>query len=84
MKARRLIEGASYHPDTLKVMGEAFDQAWAEIAGNFYASPAEIEAARTKLAEAVLSVAHDGVSDVEALRTGALEAMAKSYRSDQS
>ena len=83
MKARRLIEGASYHPDTLKVMGEAFDQAWAEIAGNF-ASPTDIEVARTKLAEAVLSVATEGADDVEALKTGALEAMAKSYRSSQS
>ena len=81
MKARRLIEGASYHPDTLKVMGEAFEEAWKEIAGTFV-GPMDVEAARTKLAEAVLSVAQEGASDVEALKTGALEEMAR--RSSQS
>jgi hypothetical protein len=35
MSARQLIEGASFGPETLKVVGEAFDAAWAEIAGNF-------------------------------------------------
>ena len=64
-------------------MGEAFDQAWAGIAGNFN-DPAEVEAARTKLAEAVLSAAKEGASDVEALKTAALKAMATGYRSSQS
>ncbi|HEY8276806.1 MAG TPA: hypothetical protein VIG52_07415 [Methyloceanibacter sp.] len=33
MKARRLIEGSLYEPETLNVVFQAFDQAWAEIAG---------------------------------------------------
>ena len=79
MKARRLIDGASYHPETLKVMGEAFDQAWAEIAGCF--SDEQVEMARTKLAEALLATATDGASEVDALRRGALVVMARDYRS---
>jgi hypothetical protein len=43
MKARRLIDGASFGPETIKAMGQAFDQAWAEIAGSFGTTPAEIE-----------------------------------------
>ena len=30
MKARKLIEGATYGPETLKVIGKAFDDAWSE------------------------------------------------------
>jgi hypothetical protein len=30
MKVRQLIDGASFGPDALKAIGEAFDVAWAE------------------------------------------------------
>jgi hypothetical protein len=30
MKARALIDGVSYGPETLKAMGRALDEAWAE------------------------------------------------------
>ena len=58
MKARRLIDGASFGPDTLKALGQAFDQAWEEIAGNF--GDTQIENARLRLAEAMLSIAIEG------------------------
>jgi hypothetical protein len=35
MKARRLIDGASFGPAAMKAIGEAFDAAWTEIAANF-------------------------------------------------
>jgi hypothetical protein len=35
MKAKLLIDGASYGPDALDAIGKAFDAAWAEMAGNF-------------------------------------------------
>jgi hypothetical protein len=35
MKARQLIDGASFGPDALKAIGQTFDKAWLEIAGNF-------------------------------------------------
>jgi len=52
MKARRLIDGAAYGPNALKALGQAFDEVWASIAGNF----GDIERARLKLATALLSV----------------------------
>jgi hypothetical protein len=81
MKARQLIDGASYEPETVKAMGEALDQAWAEIAGNFGNTPGQVENARLTLAEALLSVATDGCTDVAVLKAGALQAMAMDYRS---
>lgn len=77
MKARRLLDAASYDPDTLKAMTQAFDEAWAIIAGNFDA--ASVEAARLRLAHAVLSVTCEDSRDVAVLKRGALEAMALSY-----
>jgi len=62
-------------------MGQAFDQAWTEIAGNFGESPLEIESARLRLAEATLSIAAEDSTDVEALKAGTLQAMAIYYRS---
>jgi hypothetical protein len=79
MEARRLIDGTSFGPDTLRAMGEAFDQAWAQIAGNF--GEPQAENARLRLAEAMLSIATDGSTDVSALKAGALQAMALDYRS---
>jgi hypothetical protein len=42
----------------------------------------EIETARLRLANAILSAAVDGSKDVAALKSGALHAMATYYRSD--
>ena len=80
MKARQLIDGASYGPETLKAMGQAFDEAWQSIAGNFGNDPQDIERARLRLASALLSVTAEDSRDVEALKRGALQAMALSYR----
>jgi hypothetical protein len=79
MKARRLIDNAAYGPETLKVITQAFDEAWLMIAGNFGNDPQDIEKARLRLAHAVLSVAYEDSRDVEALKVGALEAMALAY-----
>jgi hypothetical protein len=50
------------------------------IAGNFGNDPRDIEQARFKLANAVLSVAYEDSRDIEALKAGAWEAMALDYR----
>ena len=44
MKARQLIDGAAFGPDASKVIGQAFDEAWKEVAGNFGDDPQDIEA----------------------------------------
>jgi hypothetical protein len=80
MKGQALIDGASFGPDALKVVYQAFDEAWKLIARNFGDDPRDIELARVKLANALLSVATDESRDVEALKNGALQAMTLAYR----
>jgi hypothetical protein len=80
MKARQIIDGASYGPETLKAMTQAFDAAWEEIAPNFGNDPKDVEKARLRLAHAVLSMASEESHDVTALKKSALEAMALGYR----
>jgi len=46
MRARQLIDGASFGPDALKAIVEAFDRAWSEIAANFQDDPIAWEEAR--------------------------------------
>jgi hypothetical protein len=77
MEAKRLLEkleGTSFGPEALKVIGRAFDEAWSDIAGNF-GDGAPTEAVRLKLAKAILSAASDSSRDVAALKRAGLEAM---------
>ena len=80
MKAHALIDGAAFGPETLKVVCQAFDDAWRDIEGNFGNDPRDIEMARVKLANAVLSMANEDSRNVEALKNGALQALALDYR----
>ena len=80
MKARQLIDGASFGAEALKAIGQAFDTAWLEVAGNFGGEPGDIERARYKLASALLSVANEDSRDVEVLKQATLERMALDYR----
>jgi hypothetical protein len=76
MKARKLISDMALGPEALKVIGHAFNEAWQEIAGNFGSDPQEIEAARLKLADAFLSVAHGDLLDPQVLKRAALQRLA--------
>jgi hypothetical protein len=80
VKARQLIDGAVFGPDALKVICQAYDDAWRTIEGNFGDDPRDVEMARLKPANAVLSVASENGRDMEALKNGALQAMALDYR----
>jgi hypothetical protein len=84
VKSRQLIDGASYGPEALKAIGQAFDEAWLQIAGNFGDDPIDVEKARIKLAHALLSIADEDSRDVGVLKQAALERMALDYekRSD--
>jgi hypothetical protein len=81
MKAWQLIDGASFGPDALKAIGQAFDEAWKTIEVNFGSDAQEVETARLKLANALLSIASNDSRDVEVLKRAALEVMARDYRS---
>jgi hypothetical protein len=80
MKARQIVESGSFGPDTLKVAYQAFDEAWASIAAHFGTDPMAIEAARIKLANAILAVSKDGSRDPNALKRAALAILARDYR----
>lgn len=84
MKAGALIDGAPFGSDTVKIMGEALDLTWVRIAPIFGKVPHEVDAARLKLAEAILAVITEGDTDVEDLKDRAIQAMAKKLRLESS
>ena len=45
----------SFGPEGVKLISQAFDEAWEHVAGSFEESPAIQESARSKLADAILS-----------------------------
>jgi hypothetical protein len=80
MKTRQLIGGASFPPDILHVMFEAFDEAWVGIAPTVGAHPSAAESARLSLATIILSLAHADLTDLGALKTAAVEAYRLKHR----
>jgi voltage-gated potassium channel Kch len=73
MKAREPINRSSFGPDALKAIGRAFDESWVSLAGNF--ADDQVERARLRLADALLSIANDDSRDVETLKKMALDRM---------
>jgi hypothetical protein len=69
----------AFGPEAVKAMAQAFDEAWAEIGGNF-GRPSEVETARLRLADAILSITTEGSTDAAQLKAGALQAMVQYYR----
>ena len=53
MEAKRLIANASYGPEALRVLGQAFDEAWEELAPRCGQNELSVRATRLKLANAV-------------------------------
>jgi hypothetical protein len=79
MKARALIEGATYDPQKMKVLYKGFVQAWEQIAPAVGTNADAIEAARLKLANIVLGLAEeDSLTDADALAKDALDMMHQS------
>ena len=77
MRARRIIEGAAFGPEVVRLAIEAFEAAWAEIAERF--DPVEHEAIRERLAVAIISAARAGSNDANQLRVAGLGAMGRAY-----
>jgi hypothetical protein len=72
MEARKLIEGASYGPDALRVLFQAFDEAWASIAPRYGDDRRAVEAARLRLANVLLALMREDNRDTAELRDAAL------------
>ena len=73
MKARRVIKGANFDPETLSVVFKALDAAWAEIADHYGELPRDIESGRVHIARAILIAARYERPDIERLKTEALQ-----------
>jgi len=80
VKARQFIAGAAFPPDDLKVIFEAFDDAWDEVSPNVSARASAIEAARLSLATIVLNLARAGPIERSALKTAAIDAFRVKHR----
>jgi hypothetical protein len=76
MQARDLMNKASLGPKALRVIYQAFDEAWAEIVIDYSADQAE--SARTRLASTLLQVASDDSDDAKVLKKMALQMMTSS------
>ena len=66
MKARAMLEGATFNPESLRILTNAFDSAWERIAPQVGTQPEAIEATRLELAKTVLRVA-TGVNRFDAV-----------------
>lgn len=77
MRARRIIEGAAFGPEVIRVAVEAFEEAWSEIADRFDAS--SHASAREVLANAIISAVRVDSADAQVLRGAGLRAMARAF-----
>jgi hypothetical protein len=59
MKARRAISGASFDPDTIKMLCNVLDEVWASVSEDHGSDPKGIEAARLELATIIVGLARD-------------------------
>jgi hypothetical protein len=69
-----LNQSASYAPGALKLLGQAFDEIWKDLAGN-YGGAATIEDRRTRLALIILDLANIGERDLDEIKSDALAIM---------
>jgi hypothetical protein len=76
LKPRLMGERAILGPEALKAACTAYDLAWAEIGSQCGDAPANLQSARRRLADIVLSVADDSSRDPKALKDLALQVMA--------
>jgi hypothetical protein len=81
MRAAKILAAARMVPRRWKIIGKAFDDAWAEIAEHFAGDAERAAAARERLAHAVLIVATEVSHESEPIKGMALQIMALSYRS---
>ena len=75
MKARTPQGTAVFGPEQLSLLYKAFDDAWDIVKSQCGSEPQSIEVARLRLANAVLSVYRDGVTDAAVLTDAAVHLM---------
>jgi hypothetical protein len=73
---RELIDECSYGPETLKILYQAFDEAWETIAPKYAGDPDRAEIARLKLANTILSFPVEEITDAEQIKNSSLQIVA--------
>ena len=73
MEARKLLDAAPFEPETVKVLKQAFDDAWARIAASIV--PDRVDDTQLSLAHAIVAHAGTGDCDRESLMAAALDAV---------
>ncbi len=74
MRARQMIGGAAFPPDELRIIFEAFEDAWSELVSEVPADPEATDSARVILATIILDIATVGPVDRLALKSAAMDA----------
>jgi hypothetical protein len=72
MQRTPLDEIKSFDPETLKILTQAFDEAWPSVASR-RCGYLSIQVMRDRLASIVLELGKEGERDVETLKSQALE-----------
>ena len=75
MEARKLLDAAPFDLETVKVLKQALDEAWARIAPSI--GPDRVDDTRLSLAHAIVAHAGTGDCDCESLKVAALDAVQK-------
>jgi hypothetical protein len=78
MRVAKILAGCTYGPEALKVICKAFDDAWASIAHHFDGDAHLVDAARERLAHAILIAATERSDHPEPIKNMALQIMALS------
>jgi hypothetical protein len=76
----QLFARAVYDPNSLNVLGHAFERAWANMSGALGERPSDVEAARTVLAKVILNLPSSESDAAEQIAAAALGVMASGYR----
>ena len=81
MQARQLIGAAPFPPDVRKVLLDAFEDAWAELAPDVSSDPTVVDAARLSLAAIVMvDIATAGTFDRDTIKTAAVQIFRSKHR----
>ena len=78
--ARKLIDRSAFDPDTVKMMGDVLEGAWAIVEPAFRAqSSATIDSARSMIATTVLSFVAAGLVSPDVLRDEAVSVVKRNF-----
>ena len=75
MSARVPFQNATFGPEQLRTLYQAFDDAWEVVKPQYASNAQSTEVGRLQLANAVLSAYRDGMIDPAALTDAAVQMM---------